>query len=125
MNHKEKFVKYLTEGIPAKIESDDVPRFYEALTDFINEKDNQFFCHHDKTLNEVLVSNVKNDFLRVLYREQKIIFEKVNGWHEGEITDYVNNIAQSFLGVLIFIESIDPSIDTQIIEGLNHDQWIA
>ena len=121
MTFKDKFVKYLTEGIPVHIPDDEVTLFYSALKDFIDNADNPFMAFYNDGDKEVVISDLIKDYLRVSYKDDKIIFRQPEF---GDIKESPTNIfvtGQAFLGVLIFIESISPSEDSSFIDTINHD----
>ena len=107
MSFKEKFVKYLTDGIPVHIPEDEVFIFYRELKDFIDNADNKFMAFYEEGENKLTISDISKDYLYVSYEDDKIIF--IAG--------------QAFLGVVIFIESITPSEDSNFISAKHNDQW--
>lgn len=120
---KEKFVKYLTEGIPVHIPEDEVFIFYRELKDFIDKADNKFMAFYEEGENKLTISDISKDYLYVSYEDDKIIFRQPL---HGNILESQENIlisGQAFLGVVIFIESITPSEDSNFISEKHNDQW--
>jgi len=138
MLFREKFIKYLTDGIPVHIPEDEVFLFYNALKDFIDNADNQFMAFYSDGDAELMISDIGKDYLRVRYENEKIVFRqpiqddvskfevyvkqheklaKANFEAEGNIL----MAGQAFLGVVMFIESISPSEDSNFIESIRHD----
>ena len=123
MQFKEKFVKYLTEGIPVHIPEDEVFIFYRELKDFIDKADNKFMAFYEEGENKLTISDISKDYLYVSYEDDKIIFRQPL---HGNILESQENIliaGQAFLGVVIFIESITPSEDSNFISEKHNDQW--
>lgn len=120
---KEKFVKYLTDGIPVHIPEDEVFIFYRELKDFIDKADNKFMAFYEEGENKLTISDISKDYLYVSYEDDKIIFRQPL---HGNILESQENIliaGQAFLGVVIFIESITPSEDSNFISEKHNDQW--
>ena len=121
MIFKEKFVKYLTDGIPIHIPDDEVFIFYKELKNFINKADNDFIGFYETGDEEVVISDISQDYLRISYSDNKIIFKQPAF---SSIKDSVHNLfmaGQAFLGVIVFIESLSPSEDSTFIETINND----
>ena len=123
MSFKEKFVKYLTEGIPVHINKDEVHLFYKSLKDFVNDADNNFMAFYLDGDDEVVISDLTKDYLRVNYENDKIVFRQPALGDIKESTTSIFATGQAFLGVLIFIESIAPSEDSSFISEKYNDQW--
>ena len=64
---REKFVKYLSEGIPISIADDEIPLFYRSLSDYINNTDNDYMAFHQPADDFVVVSDRQHDYIRVVY----------------------------------------------------------
>ena len=123
MSFKEKFVKYLTEGIPVHIADDEVHLFYKTLKEFIDNADNQFMAFYSKGDDEVTISDIKKDYLRVSYEKDNVIFKQPRYSTIQESQESITITGQAFLGVLVFIESMSPSEDSNFISEKYNDQW--
>jgi len=123
MKFREKFVKYLTEGMSIHIPEDEVFLFYNALEDFINTADNKFIAFYDINDESLVISDIDKDYLRIRYQADKIIFQHADP--ASMLDTHVDLIiaGQAFLGVIIFIEQLSPSEDTQFILQRQNDQW--
>tara|TARA_R110001592_G_scaffold270776_5_gene537217 strand:+ start:519 stop:899 length:381 start_codon:yes stop_codon:yes gene_type:complete len=122
MFFREKFIKYLTDGIPVHIPEDEVFLFYNALKDFIDNADNQFMAFYSDGDEELMISDIGKDYLRVSYDNEKIVFRQplqddVHQESQGNLLI----TGQAFLGVVMFIETISPSEDSNFIESIRHD----
>ena len=120
---KEKFVKYLTEGIPVHIPEDEVFIFYRELKDFIDKADNKFMAFYEEGENKLTISDISKDYLYVSYEDDKIIFRQPLHANILESQENIMIAGQAFLGVVIFIESITPSEDSNFISEKHNDQW--
>ena len=120
---KEKFVKYLTEGIPVHIPEDEVFIFYRELKDFIDKADNKFMAFYEEGENKLTISDISKDYLYVSYEDDKIIFRQPLHANILESQENILIAGQAFLGVVIFIESITPSEDSNFISEKHNDQW--
>ena len=120
---KEKFVKYLTEGIPVHIPEDEVFIFYRELKDFIDKADNKFMAFYEEGENKLTISDISKDYLYVSYEDDKIIFRQPLHANILESQENILISGQAFLGVVIFIESITPSEDSNFISEKHNDQW--
>ena len=105
MSFKEKFVKYLTEGIPVHIPEDEVFIFYRELKDFIDKADNKFMAFYEEGENKLTISDISKDYLYVSYEDDKIIFRQPLHANILESQENILISGQAFLGVVIFIES--------------------
>mgnify|MGYP003649902328 FL=1 len=123
MQFKEKFVKYLTEGIPVHIPEDEVFIFYRELKDFIDKTDNKFMAFYEEGENKLTISDISKDYLYVSYEDDKIIFRQPLHANILESQENILIAGQAFLGVVIFIESITPSEDSNFISAKHNDQW--
>ena len=123
MLFKEKFVKYLTEGIPVHIPEDEVFIFYRELKDFIDKADNKFMAFYEEGENKLTISDISKDYLYVSYEDDKIIFRQPLHANILESQENILIAGQAFLGVVIFIESITPSEDSNFISEKHNDQW--
>lgn len=124
MMMQQKFVKYLTEGIDIHIAEDEIEIFYKEVTDFINKADNQFEAYYMKLDEYVLISDKYTDYIKFSYSNNKIIFKHANNTEAAfQDSDFVLNMGLSFLGILIFIESLSPSEDSLVISRKHYDQW--
>jgi len=123
MQFKEKFVKYLTEGIPVHIPEDEVFIFYRELKDFIDNADNKFMAFYEEGENKLTISDISKDYLYVSYEDDKIIFRQPLHANILESQENILIAGQAFLGVVIFIESITPSEDSNFISEKHNDQW--
>mgnify|MGYP003638344359 FL=1 len=120
---KEKFVKYLTDGIPVHIPEDEVFIFYRELKDFIDKADNKFMAFYEEGENKLTISDISKDYLYVSYEDDKIIFRQPLHANILESQENILIAGQAFLGVVIFIESITPSEDSNFISEKHNDQW--
>ena len=120
---KEKFVKYLTGGIPVHIPEDEVFIFYRELKDFIDKADNKFMAFYEEGENKLTISDISKDYLYVSYEDDKIIFRQPLHANILESQENILIAGQAFLGVVIFIESITPSEDSNFISEKHNDQW--
>ena len=121
---KEKFVKYLTEGIDVHIPDDEIEMFYKSVTEFINEAPNEFEAYHLKNEGCVLISDKYLDYIKFFYENDKVLFKHVHATNESFYdSEFVLKMGLAFLGVLIFIESLAPSEDSALISRKHHDQW--
>ena len=120
---KEKFVKYLTDGIPVHIPEDEVFIFYRELKDFIDNTDNKFVAFYEEGENKLTISDISKDYLHVNYEDDKIIFRQPPHANILESQENMLIAGQAFLGVVIFIESITPSEDSNFISEKHNDQW--
>ena len=123
MLFREKFIKYLTEGIPVHIADDEVHLFYKSLKEFIDNADNQFMAFYSKGDDEVTISDIKKDYLRVSYEKDNVIFKQPQYGTIQESQESIMITGQAFLGVLVFIESMSPSEDSNFISENHNDQW--
>ena len=123
MSFKEKFVKYLTDGIPVHIPEDEVFIFYRELKDFIDNADNKFMAFYEEGENKLTISDISKDYLYVSYEDDKIIFRQPPHANILESQENILIAGQAFLGVVIFIESITPSEDSNFISEKHNDQW--
>ena len=121
MLFREKFIKYLTDGIPVHIPEDEVFLFYNALKDFIENADNQFMSFYSDDDKELMISDIGKDYLRVSYENEKIVFRQPIPCDVQESQGNMLITGQAFLGVVMFIESISPSEDSNFIESIRHD----
>ena len=122
-NDKQKFVKYMVEGVPAILASDEVELFYDHLTDYVNQCDNSFSCFPDKKSKSVTIGDEANEYLRVLYEDEKIVFERVDGYFKGEPEEYFIKMGQAWLGVMFFLETVSPTGELESVPKVYHDQW--
>ena len=120
---KEKFVKYLTDGIPVHIPEDEVFIFYRELKDFIDNTDNNFMAFYEEGDNKLTISDILKDYLHVSYEDDKIIFKQPPYTNMLDSQESTLITGQAFLGVVIFIESIIPSEDSNFISEKHNDQW--
>jgi hypothetical protein len=120
---KEKFVKYLTDGIPVHIPEDEVFIFYRELKDFIDNADNNFMAFYEEGENNLTISDISRDYLHISYEDDKIIFKQPPYVNILESQENILIVGQAFLGVVIFIESITPSEDSNFISEKHNDQW--
>jgi hypothetical protein len=123
MLFREKFIKYLTEGIPVHIADDEVHLFYKSLKEFIDNADNQFMAFYSEGNDEVTISDIKKDYLRVSYEKDNVIFKQPRYSTIQESQESITITGQAFLGVLVFIESMSPSEDSNFISEKYNDQW--
>lgn len=122
---RQKFVNYLSEGIPTLIPEDEVVLFYESLSSFINNAPNGYDAFYEKGDNFLVVSEGWDSHLKILYDNNLIQFR-----HPGLSKSVrtlseknVRKMGEAFVGVLIFLESINPTIDSTLIEEKHYDQW--
>ena len=120
---KEKFIKYLTDGIPVHIPEDEVFIFYRELKDFIDNADNNFMAFYEEGENNLTISDISRDYLHISYEDDKIIFKQPPYVNILESQENILIVGQAFLGVVIFIESITPSEDSNFISEKHNDQW--
>lgn len=121
---KNKFVKYLTEGIDIHIPNDEVDMFYDFVTKFINEADNDFEAYFIREDEKVLICDKYFDYLKFNYKNNKIVFEHaVAGSDYDRDPEYILKMGLAFVGVLVFIESLAPSEDSTIIFPEHYDKW--
>tara|TARA_R110001583_G_scaffold162507_1_gene314726 strand:+ start:274 stop:645 length:372 start_codon:yes stop_codon:yes gene_type:complete len=123
MSVKEKFVNYLTEGMPIHIPDDEVVLFYKSLKSFIDDANNDFMAFYLEGDEDLIISDINHDYLRVCYEDDKIIFKHAQPGSLEETPDQLLIAGQAFLGVLVFIESIVPSEDAVFIESRRYDKW--
>lgn len=121
LDFKSKFVKYLTEGMNIHIAEDEVPLFYKALSDYVNDADNDFMSFHTTLDDHVLISDKIDDYLRVFYNSGKVEF--LSASPDSREIGYAKRMGEAFLGVVLFIESMSPSEDSKFIPRVYHDQW--
>ena len=69
-----KFVSYLANGIPVSIVDDEIPLFYKALSNYINDAKNDFMAFYSLGDDCVVLSDLQDDYLRVSYEKDKIEF---------------------------------------------------
>ena len=69
-----KFVSYLANGIPVSIADDEIPLFYKALSNYINDAKNDFMAFYSLGDDCVVLSDRQDDYLRVAYEKDKIEF---------------------------------------------------
>jgi hypothetical protein len=121
---KEKFVDYLTNGLPIHIPDDEVTIFYKVLSDFIEKADNEFEGYYLKEDGYVLIADKYTDYLKVSYKDNKIIFQHANSVEYKTFdSDTMLQMGLAFIGVLVFIESMTPSTDSNNIAPKHYDQW--
>lgn len=121
---KEKFVEYLTNGLPIHIPDDEVLTFYSVLADFIDKSDNEFEGYYLKEDGYVLISDKYTDFLKVNYKDNKIIFKHANpNAYQSFDSESILKMGLAFMGVIVFIESMTPSTDSNNIARNHYDQW--
>jgi len=121
---QEKFVEYLTNGLPIHIPDDEVRTFYKVLSDFIDNADNEFEGYYLKEDGYVLIADKYTDYLKVSYKDNKVIFQHANPEdYRNFDSDSMLQMGLAFIGVLIFIESMTPSDDSNNIAPKHYDQW--
>lgn len=116
----------MTDGIPVEIPPEDRETFYVELDKFINLANNDFESFYNKSMERVSIYDKFFDYLNVSYQDSRIIFTT-----SGEIDDSVSQvdreaqkkIGEAFLGVVLFVESIAPSEDSNLIPRKYHDSW--
>ena len=124
-NFRSKFVDYLANGIPVQISEEDRPVFYNELDKFINSSKNEFESFYSKSDDKLFISDKLVDYLSVSYEDARIIFRTTSQTGESSTRDkYVQKkMAEAFVGVVLFVESIAPSGDSNFIPEHLHDQW--
>ncbi len=121
---REKIIKYLTEGIDIHIPEDEVQTFYDLVTKYINEADNEFEAFFFPSEEYVLISDKYTDYLKCTYENNKIIFLHANSDNEFyRDPEFTLKAGLAFIGVLLFIESFAPSSDSAYISQKHYDQW--
>lgn len=121
---KQKFVSYLTDGLPIHIPDDEVLTFYAVLADFIDKSDNEFEGYYLKEDGYVLISDSYTDFLKVSYKDNKIIFQHANPKaYQNFDPESILKMGLAFMGVLVFVENMAPSKDSNNIAQKHYDQW--
>jgi len=123
MSFSKKFVKYLTEGMPIHIPEDEVFLFYNALKEFFNTANNAFVAFYEDGDEALIISDDDKDYLKVIYSDDNISFRHAT---PDSILDSPAEIiiaGQAFLGVIIFIERLSPSEDTELILRSQNDRW--
>ena len=119
---RQKFITYLTEGIDIHIPDDEVYMFYEHLGNFINNADNSFDSFYSMGEDQLAICDSYMTYLLVKYANNKIQFRKTSDLISKDPRSILRG-AQAFVGVLLFIESLSPTIDGDIIPEAYHDQW--
>ncbi len=121
---RNKFVKYLTEGIDIHIPEDEVQIFYEMITQFINESNNDFEGIFLKDEENVLIADKYFDYIKFKYSENKIMFEHAHPSDSHYVDpEFVLNMGLAFVGVMVFIEKFAPSGDVAYIFPQHYDYW--
>ena len=123
---RSKFVEYMTEGIPVEIPPEDQETFYVELDKFINSANNDFESVYNKTMERVSIYDKFFDYLNVSYQDSRIIFMTSNqpaGAFSQIDKETQRKIGEAFLGVVLFVESIAPSEDSNLIPRKYHDSW--
>ncbi len=109
---QEKFIEYLTNGLPIHIPDDEVRTFYNVLSDFIDNADNEFEGYYLKEDGYVLIADKYTDYLKVSYKDNKIIFQHANSQdYRSFDSNSILQMGLAFMGVLIFVENMTPSND--------------
>ena len=120
-----KFVSYLANGIPVSIADDEIPLFYKALSNYINDAKNDFMAFYGLGDDCVVLSDRQDDYLRVSYEKDKIEFftiaNQINT--QDDPLSYQKKLGEAFLGVVLFVESMSPSEDSLFIPEAFHDKW--
>ena len=124
-NFRDKFVDYLTSGIPVSIASDEVSLFYQQLSESVNDAPNDISALYLKNDDSILLSDNYIDYLRVSFKDDRIIFKTTEFTKHQNMLDApsAKKMGEAFLGVVFFVESISPSTDSDIIPREYHDKW--
>lgn len=124
---RRKFVDYLSDGLPVKINDDEVHNFYDALSSFINKSNTKYGSCYDKIEASVLIFDNHVDYLTVKYENKKIIFRTTSQTSNVRNLDLetTKSLGEAFLGVVLFIETISPSEDSNLIARGYSDKWIS
>ena len=124
---RKKFVQYLANGIPVEISEEDIPIFYKRLDEFINTANNGFESFYIKDEERLFISDKMYDYLTVSYEDSKIVFRTTE---QTSIPALLNEhmirkkMAEAFIGVILFVETIAPSEDSNIIDRIYRDKWL-
>ena len=124
---RKKFVQYLANGIPVEISEEDIPIFYKRLDEFINTANNEFESFYIKDEERLFISDKMYDYLTVSYEDSKIVFRTTE---QTSIPALLNEhmirkkMAEAFIGVILFVETIAPSEDSNIIDRIYRDKWL-
>lgn len=122
---RNRFIDYMTNGMPVHIEDSEVFIFYEELDRFINEAPNDFQSYYLKGEDNLTVCDKFTEYLNVSYEESKLVFKLPPGtagvtFMEG---DHKQLVGEAFLGILLFVEKHAPSDDIKVISEGYLDKW--
>ncbi len=122
---RERFIKYLSHGIPIHIPDDEVFLFFEKLDEFVNNAGNSFESIYYKGENELVICNGFSEYIRVSYENDHVIFKTTSlTSNPAKMSqEDVRKMGESFMGVVLFLESVSPSEDSKDIPREFHDQW--
>ena len=122
---RERFVKYLSRGIPVHIPDDEVFLFFEKLDQFVNKAGNSFESIYRKGEDELVICSGSSEYIRVSYENNHVIFKTTlltsNPTKMNQ--EDVRRMGESFMGVVLFLESVSPTEDSKDIPREFHDQW--
>ena len=107
------------------IASDEVSLFYQQLSEFVNDAPNDISALYLKNDDSILLSDNYIDYLRVSFKDDRIIFKTTEFTKHQNMLDApsAKKMGEAFLGVVFFVESISPSTDSDIIPREYHDKW--
>ena len=123
---RDKFASYLTNGLPVKIENEELPDFYKALDTFVNKSDSDFSSFYIPSDNKLAICDKYIDYLTVSYEDEMLVFRTTDQTSNLRQMDEMTRkkLGEAFLGVVLFVESLSPSEDLHLISRSYSDKWI-
>lgn len=123
---RDKFASYLTNGLPVKIENEELPDFYKALDKFVNKSDSDFSSFYIPSDNKIAICDKYIDYLTVSYEDEMLVFRTTDQTSNLRQMDEMTRkkLGEAFLGVVLFVESLSPSEDLHLISRSYSDKWI-
>tara|TARA_Y100000593_G_C4296676_1_gene331036 strand:- start:1652 stop:2038 length:387 start_codon:yes stop_codon:yes gene_type:complete len=126
MSFKQKFIEYLSNGMPVHIPDDEVSLFYKELSKSINNSSKQDFKSTYLKIDDcVVISDKFIDYLKVSYINNKVIFRTTDHTKDQFRVnrEVARKMGEAFLIVYSFIEKALMKESSNQHNGSSSDNW--